>query len=45
MNQKRVGIILSYINLCLNMIINVVITPFLIHSLGDVDYSIYKVIQ
>ena len=45
MNQKRVGIILSYVNLCLNMIINVVITPFLIHSLGDVDYSIYKVIQ
>ena len=45
MNQKRVGIILSYINLILGMVINLYITPLLITTLGDVDYSIYKVMQ
>lgn len=45
MNQKRVGIILSYVNLILGMVINLYITPLLITTLGDVDYSIYKVMQ
>lgn len=45
MNQKRVGIVISYINLVLGMAVNLFITPLLISSLGDVDYSIYKVMQ
>ena len=45
MNQKRVGIIISYINLVLGMCVNIIITPMLISSLGDVDYSIYKIMQ
>lgn len=45
MNQKKVGILVSYINLIMGMIVNVFLTPFLISSLGDVDYSLYKVMQ
>ena len=36
---------ISYINLALGMAVNLFITPLLIASLGDVDYSIYKVMQ
>lgn len=45
MNQKRVGVILSYANLALGMVVNIFLTPFLIRMLGDVDYSVYKVMQ
>lgn len=45
MNQKRIGIILSYLNLITGMIVNIFLTPLLISSLGDVDYSLYKLMQ
>lgn len=45
MNQKKLGILLSYINLIMSMAVNIFLTPFLIYSLGDVDYSLYKVIH
>lgn len=43
MNQKRRGIIISYLNLVVGMVVNVFLTPFLIVTLGDIDYSLYKV--
>ena len=45
MNQKQTGIIISYINLVLGVVVNIFLTPILITSLGDVDYSLYKVMQ
>ena len=45
MSQKRVGILISYVNLIMGMVVNIFLTPFLISSLGDVDYSLYKVMQ
>jgi len=45
MNQKRIGILLSYLNLIMGMVVNIILLPFLISSLGDVDYSLYKVMQ
>ncbi len=45
MNQKRRGIIISYLNLIMGMVVNIFLTPFLIVSLGDVDYSLYKVMH
>lgn len=45
MNQKRVGILISYVNLIMGMVVNIFLIPFLISSLGDVDYSLYKVMQ
>ncbi len=45
MNQKKVGVLVSYLNLVMGMVSNVFLVPFLITSLGDVDYSLYKVMQ
>ena len=43
--NKRNGILIAYLNLALGMVVNIFLTPMLISSLGDVDYSLYKVIQ
>lgn len=45
MNQKRIGILVSYANLFVGMVVNVFLAPYLIYVLGDVDYSMYKVMQ
>ena len=45
MKQKKIGIILTYFNVVVGLLINIYLTPFLIHKLGDVDYSIYRVMQ
>lgn len=45
MSQKKIGIILSYLNLIMGLVVNIFLTPFLIRSLGDLDYSLYKVIH
>lgn len=45
MSRKKLGIALSYLNLLVGMVVNIFITPMLIVSLGDVDYSLYKVMQ
>lgn len=44
-NQKKAGIIISYLNIALNMFIGVFFTPFLIKSLGDAEYGVYRVVQ
>ncbi|MBQ7037061.1 MAG: oligosaccharide flippase family protein [Clostridia bacterium] len=44
-NQIKSGAVISYFNLVLNMCINIFFTPFLIRSLGDAEYGVYRVIQ
>ena len=44
-NQIRFGAIIAYINIALNLVVNLFLTPFLISSLGDSDYGVYKIIQ
>lgn len=44
-DQKKPGVILSYINLAFSMVTNVFLTPLIITALGDERYSIYKVMQ
>lgn len=44
-NQKKAGIAISYLNIALNMFIGVFFTPFLIKSLGDAEYGVYRVVQ
>ncbi len=43
-NQKKVGIILSYFNTVLNMCVTMFLTPFLISSLGESEYGVYKIV-
>lgn len=45
MNQKKRGILFSYLNLVMGMVVNIYLTPLLITTLGDVDYSLYKVMH
>lgn len=44
-DEKRIGIIISYVNIVLNMIVSVFFTPFLIKSLGSSEYGVYKIVQ
>lgn len=44
-DQKKTGIVISYFNLIFNMIVNILLTPFLISYLSDANYSVYKIMQ
>lgn len=46
MNKEiKLGSIIAYINIALNLLINIFLTPFLITRLGDGEYGVYKIIQ
>ena len=45
MSSKKKAIALSYVNLLMGMVVNIYLTPMLIVSLGDTDYSLYKVMH
>lgn len=44
-HQIALGSIIAYINIALNMVISVFLTPFLISGLGSSEYGVYKIIQ
>lgn len=44
-DQRTPGILLSYLNRVISMASNLILTPLLIASLTEQDYSLYKVIQ
>ena len=44
-DQKKLGISISYVNLALNTVITIFLTPFMIKMMGDNSYSLYKVMQ
>ena len=44
-NQIKSGAVLGYLNIVLNMCISIFFTPFLIRTLGDAEYGVYRVIQ
>ncbi|WP_339837927.1 oligosaccharide flippase family protein [uncultured Flavobacterium sp.] len=44
MSQLKKGAILSYVNIVLTNVIGLVLTPFIIHSLGDSEYGLYTLI-
>lgn len=43
-NQKKSGVVLSYINTVLSLCITVFLTPFILKSLGESEYGVYKMI-
>lgn len=45
MSQKKAGVMLSYTNMLLNMCISIFFTPFLIKTLGDAEYGVYRTVQ
>lgn len=44
-NQKKAGVIIQYFNIVLNMAIGLFFTPFLISSLGNAEYGLYRIVQ
>lgn len=44
-DQKKSGVLLSYLNIVLSMGVNIILTPMLIAALSDDTYSLYKVMQ
>ncbi len=43
--QLKIGAIISYMNVALNMAISIFLTPFLISSLGVSEYGVYRIVQ
>ena len=43
-NQVKWGVILSYLTIILNTLYGLIITPYLISTLGDAEYGVYKTI-
>lgn len=44
MNELKTGVILSYINIFLTNVIGIVLTPFIVKSLGTSEYGLYTLI-
>lgn len=42
MNQRKLGVVISYMTLAFNVVIGLVYTPFMISKLGDGLYGIYS---
>lgn len=45
MNSKRIGLIISYINILLKIIFTIFLTSYLLKNLGAREYGIYKIIN
>lgn len=43
-NQRKVGALLSYIVIGINMIVGIAYTPFLIRMLGQSEYGLYSIV-
>lgn len=44
-DQKKIGVLISYFNIILNICISMFFTPFLIKTLGQSEYGLYRIIQ
>lgn len=42
MNKKTLGIILSYLLIVIDIVVGILFVPFLLRSLGDQEYGLYK---
>ena len=45
MNQRKIGITLSYLYIVLNSVIGIFFTPFLLSKLGKAEYGLYQLVQ
>ena len=44
MNQRKIGSIISYLQMVLTMIVSIVYTPYMIHRLGQNEYGLYNTV-
>ena len=43
-NQRKIGVVLSYAVIAINMIVGIAYTPFLIRMLGQSEYGLYSIV-
>lgn len=44
MGQRKVGVILSYIQTAINMFVNLLYVPILLNTIGDSEYGLYQLV-
>ena len=44
MNERRIGILISYINIVLHAIVGFIYVPLLLHYIGKSEYGLYQLI-
>ena len=42
--NRKIGAVLSYIYMILEVLSTLLLTPFIINSLGDAEYGVYKLV-
>ena len=42
MNQLKVGAALNYVSICLNMVVGLLYTPYMLRMLGQSEYGLYS---
>ena len=45
MSEKKLGVIFSYASLLASSILSIVLTPFMLRTMGDVEYGLYQTIS
>lgn len=43
--QIKIGSIIAYINIALNLVVNFMLAPFMLKHLGESEYGVYKIVQ
>ena len=43
-NEKKIGVVLSYLVIVLNMLVGITYTPFLLRMLGQSEYGLYSIV-
>lgn len=42
--ERRTGVVLSYIQVILNVLVNIIYVPVLLHYLGQSEYGLYQIV-
>lgn len=45
MSEKKLGVIFSYISLLASSLLSIILTPFMLRTMGDVEYGLYQTIS
>lgn len=44
MNERKIGILLSYLNIALHAIVGFLYVPILLHFIGKEEYGLYQLL-
>lgn len=45
MSEKKLGVIFSYASLLASSVLSIILTPFMLRTMGDVEYGLYQTIS